>query len=105
MVNLRNPKLAGKLRRHTNLHPMPRNETRWISTFKMLESFYQLRTFPDNFDFTEDKNFLDYLPTAKEVAKLKKLATPFKKFNSVQMLLQSEDVTRAVFDSLRTRRN
>ena len=41
---------------------------------------------------------------AKEVAKLKELTKPFKKFNSVQKLLQSEDVTladtRAVFDSL-----
>ena len=104
MVKLKNPKLSGKLRRHTNLRPVSRNETRWSSTFSMVERYCQIRETLAQAEFSSDKSLLEFLPTPKESTEISDLLKHFTKFNSVQKSLQKEDVgladARILFDHI-----
>ncbi len=55
MCKLRSFKLSGKLRTQTNLRPVQRNKTRWLSTFEMIDRYLRLKPFlgifQDDLDF------------------------------------------------------
>lgn len=69
MLKLRNVKQAGKLRRSTTLEPVTRNATRWSSTYKMLKRFFEIQAFIDE----DDVDLADFIPAAREIAKMRKV--------------------------------
>ena len=63
MTELRKLKLAGKLRKVTNLRPVKPNETRWSGLFMMLTRFFEFEECTRSFEeiegllpFTKEKN-------------------------------------------------
>jgi hypothetical protein len=68
IVTLRNVKQAGKLRTKTKLSAVLRNDTRWSSTFQMLERFFEIKDFID----TSDGGLAVNLPSGLEMLLFKK---------------------------------
>ncbi|ETV68813.1 hypothetical protein H257_15374 [Aphanomyces astaci] len=100
MIKLRTLNQASKLLFRTELRPILRQDTRWSSTFAMLQRFFKLREHLDH----EDDTILEILPTLGETKKLKCLLEDLKKVESVSKRVQSTDATmwevRTLFDAL-----
>ncbi|EGZ04428.1 hypothetical protein PHYSODRAFT_536448, partial [Phytophthora sojae] len=100
MVKLRSLNQAAKLRFKTTRSPVLRNDTRWSSTFAMLDRYVRLLEFIDR----EDDAVAELLPSPSVHKKLKGLLEDLKQFESVSKRLQSESVSlwevRVMFDAL-----
>ena len=68
-VKLKSLKLRGNLRSHTELEPKLRNDTRWSSTYQMLERYIKLHPIISDKDFTRDKSFKSFAQTWKIMLK------------------------------------
>lgn len=100
MVTLRNVKQAGKLRTKTRLCAVPRNDTRWSSTYAMLKRFFEIQEFIDVNDLALAIN----IPSAVEVRDLKLAMKDLEEFETVTKLLQEKQRTvaevRCIFDGI-----
>lgn len=90
-------KIASKLRELTSYCPVRENDTRWSSTFNMLDRFLKIQK-----ELSGIVELLSLLPNHLEVALLSKAFIPLKKFNSITTMLQRDGMTfvksREIFD-------
>jgi hypothetical protein len=105
MVDLRTIKNSFKVAAKTKLTPLKRNETRWGSTYTMLERYVALYDLLPTMSLSHAT--LALVPTATEHADIKDLFTKLATVQTVSKLLQTEDpslvsmpVVRKVFDRL-----
>ncbi|RLN56451.1 hypothetical protein BBJ28_00022526 [Nothophytophthora sp. Chile5] len=100
MIKLRTLKQAAKLRFKTSLRPVLRQDTRWSSTFQMVNRFFQLVIQLDR----DDDALADLLPSPAATKRLKVLLTDLKRVESVSKKVQGATVSlwevRALFDAL-----
>lgn len=74
MVKLRTLKNTGSLRQYTDLHPKPRNKTRWTGTVSMLERFLKMKT--------------KLQSMSDEITKIYQLALKFEISNTIYKILK-----------------
>ncbi|KUG02223.1 hypothetical protein AM587_10000365 [Phytophthora nicotianae] len=102
MVRLRTLKQSAKLRSKTTLRPVTRQDTRWSSTFDMINRYFKLL---EHIDPTDDA-LVDVLPAPACNKRLLSLLKDLKKVESVSKALQGEHVSladvRVWFDGLIT---
>ncbi|KAG3179178.1 hypothetical protein PC128_g16049 [Phytophthora cactorum] len=55
MVDRRHENNFAELKKHTDLHPIKRNVTRWSSIFKMVERYIRIRPEIKKVDAVEEK--------------------------------------------------
>ena len=100
MKKLSTLKKAADLRTKTPLRPVLRNVTRWSSTFAMIGRYFELETFISK----EDPDLVNFLPSASDHLRLRKLFEELKKFESISKKLQEETTNiaemRILFDSI-----
>lgn len=100
MLSLRNIKQAGKLRTKTPLEPVTRNDTRWSSSFAMLERFFRIKEYVD----VTDSDLAVNMPTPLETLELQDIMKHLTEFESATKILQDEKITlsdaRSIFDKL-----
>jgi hypothetical protein len=84
MRKLSTIKKAAKLRKLTHLMPITRNTTRWTSTFKMVERYFNIKEFVD----ANDPDLATLLPSPMHDMALQDLFQNMKDFHSVTMKLQ-----------------
>ncbi|KAG6967817.1 hypothetical protein JG688_00006107 [Phytophthora aleatoria] len=103
MIKLRSLNQAAKLRLKTSLRPVIRQETRWSSTFIMLDRYFKVLEF-----VKDDADLEDALPTRAENRRLMALHAELTNVESVTKALQSTKVSmadaRLFFDGLITLR-
>ena len=92
MLKLRGLKLSGKLRNLTDLRPVYKNDTRWLSVYELLDRYCKLCPFLVDSSFAMEQVVMDYLPYAREHADL---LEPMMKLKSVTMALQRDNITIA----------
>ena len=92
MKKLLNLKIAGALRRKTDLKPVIRNVTRWSSTYSMLKRFLQLKDILVSLNHPEVNEFL---PDGRQVNSLEALEKNLKVLESVTKALQNSRVNLA----------
>ena len=104
MVELRTLKNRAKLRKHTNLQPEIKNQTRWSSTFMMLLKYERIEKYLEKCEF--DNHVLSKIPTAVEKQRIITLIKALKEFESVAKTLQEDNpkidlyLVRTLFDEL-----
>ena len=102
MGKLRFPKMAGELRQLTNLKPVLRNKTRWLSTMNMIDRYFEMKGFVEN--LPSFSKLVDYFPSARENSELKELQETLPKLISVTKALQRENIdmsdARILFDGI-----
>ncbi|ETI56083.1 hypothetical protein F443_01335 [Phytophthora nicotianae P1569] len=100
MLKLRTLTQSAKLRLKTILRPIIRQQTRWGSTFAMLNRFFELLPVLD----TDDDELAELLPSPAAKRRLKDLLGELKDVESVSKALQGSDVSlldvRVWFDAL-----
>ncbi|KAG3203567.1 hypothetical protein PC128_g2509 [Phytophthora cactorum] len=100
MLKLRTSSLSAKLRLKTTLRSIIRQQTRWGSTFAMLNRYFELLPFLD----TEDEAIAELLPSAVANRRLSDLLGELKDVESVPKALQGGKVNlldvRVWFDGL-----
>ncbi|RLN96724.1 hypothetical protein BBJ28_00019689 [Nothophytophthora sp. Chile5] len=100
MKKLRTLNHAAKLRLKTPLRPVVRQDTRWNSTYSMVERYVRLATFLS----AEDDEICELLPSARSVKRLRALLDDLARIESVSKSLQGANVTmmdaRVWFDGL-----
>ncbi|ETM43308.1 hypothetical protein F442_11560 [Phytophthora nicotianae P10297] len=100
MRKLRTLNQAAKLRMKTPLMPILRQDTRWSSTFSMLERYIRLREFLS----ADDDDMADLLPSRADHRKLEDLLSKLRCIESISKKLQGDELTlldaRALFDGL-----
>ncbi|KAG4059585.1 hypothetical protein PC123_g5504 [Phytophthora cactorum] len=100
MRKLRTLNQAAKLRVKTPLVPVLRQDTRWSSTFSMLDRYFRLREFLS----ADDEDIADLLPSRSVHRKLEDLLSKLRFVESISKKLQSDDLTlldaRDLFDGL-----
>eukprot|EP00644_Phytophthora_capsici_P000652 jgi/Phyca11/109215/e_gw1.16.455.1 len=100
MLKLRTLTQSAKLRLKTSLRPIIRQQTRWGSTFAMLNRFFELLPFLD----TDDDELAELLPSPAVKRRLKDLLGELADVESVSKALQGSDVSlldvRVWFDAL-----
>ncbi|KAG6610903.1 GTP-dependent nucleic acid-binding protein engD [Phytophthora cinnamomi] len=100
MIKLRTLHHSAKLRFKTDLRPIIRQQTRWSSTFTMLNRYFELLPFID----AEDEELAELLPPAASKRRLRDLLGELKDVESVSKALQGADANlldvRIWFDSL-----
>jgi hypothetical protein len=101
MKKLSTLKIAGALRKKTDLHPITRNVTRWSSTFSMLKRFLKLKDIVSSLNNMEINVFI---PDGRKLNELEQLEKDSKKFESITKALQSASINLAevpiLFDSI-----
>jgi len=102
MKKLRNVKNRGKLRKlECPYQPVIRNDTRWSSTFNMIQCYLRIRSYIEKID---DDEVLEYLPTISQFKTLEQLMEHLKAFESVTKALQLDGLdlaeARALFDGI-----
>ncbi|KAG3110294.1 hypothetical protein PI125_g10146 [Phytophthora idaei] len=84
----------------TPLVPVLRQDTRWSSTFLMLDRYFRLREFLS----ADDEDIADLLPSRSVHRKLEDLLSKLRFVESISKKLQSDDLTlldaRDLFDGL-----
>jgi hypothetical protein len=99
MSQLRRPNAAAELAKHTELHAVKRNATRWSSTFEMVLRYARIRTEIRKVEAVED-----LVPSGGAHRKLIELLDHMKKFESVTKWLHRPETNmaevRLLFDSL-----
>ncbi|KAG3044645.1 hypothetical protein PC121_g21778 [Phytophthora cactorum] len=88
MIKLRTLTQSAKLRLKTALRPVIRQETRWSSTFMMLQRYFQLLEHLDK----EDDDIADLLTSPACNRRLRALHQELKDVESVSKALQGTDV-------------
>ncbi|POM63183.1 hypothetical protein PHPALM_27548, partial [Phytophthora palmivora] len=100
MIKLRTLHHSAKLRFKTDLRPINRQQTRWSSTFSMLNRYFELLPFID----AEDEELAELLPPAASKRRLRDLLGELKDVESVSKALQGADANlldvRIWFDGL-----
>ncbi|EGZ06639.1 hypothetical protein PHYSODRAFT_340857 [Phytophthora sojae] len=100
MVKLRTLHHSAKLRFKTDLRPIIRQQTRWGSTFAMINRYFELLPFID----AEDDELTELLPPAASKRPLRDLIGELKDVESVLKALQGADANlldvRVWFDGL-----
>ena len=100
MKKLQSLKNRAVLRKSTTLVPVIRNSTRWSSTYEMLKRYLELRPMIDSSSI----ELATLLPNATENLMTEILFRDLKKFQSITLKLQSEDVdlgqVRVLFDAV-----
>jgi hypothetical protein len=86
MIKLDSLKFRGLLRKHTELAPLRRNQTRWSSTFNMLKRFFEIRKFIPQCLF-------DFIPAPGDEYKLEILLKDLNNIDSVAKALQDENIS------------
>eukprot|EP00644_Phytophthora_capsici_P007261 jgi/Phyca11/112478/e_gw1.22.353.1 len=94
--------VSAKLRRKTLLRPVPKQVTRWSSTFAMVNRYFELKEFISD-DIEEE--LADLMPTRREEKELKVILDTLKMYESTSKALQSVgNITlldvRDLFDAL-----
>ncbi|KUF96014.1 ADP-ribosylation factor 2-B [Phytophthora nicotianae] len=94
--------VSAKSRRKTLLRPVPRQDTRWSSTFAIVNRYFELKEFLSDDDEDELTGFL---PTHREEKQLKSILANPMMFESISKRLQSADAVtlldvRDLFDAL-----
>lgn len=90
MSNLKNVKVAGRLRQHTTLEPITLNRTRWSSTYCMLKRYFEIRPFIDDLE----EIITATIPRHSEDRALKEIMeSHLTYFEQVTKYLQKEDTT------------
>ncbi|EGZ08117.1 hypothetical protein PHYSODRAFT_527104 [Phytophthora sojae] len=88
------------LRQKTNLRPVLRQATRWGSTFKMLDRYFDLRDALD----TDDDDIVSLMPSHRQENRLRALRDQLLDFQGATMKLQEDSTTlldvRDIFDAL-----
>ena len=85
----------GKLRQKTDLGPVLKNETRWSSTFAMLNRYIRLHPFLLEPEFSGDQAFATLLLSPSDFLKVKELASQLQYLNSVTVALQDSAIDMA----------
>ena len=93
MSKLKNLKLSGALRKHTDLRPIQRNVTRWSSTAQMVDRYLALKPFFVHFVNQQELDGL-WL-SARENRDLSDLHETLERLNSITKALQSESTNQA----------
>ncbi|RHY26879.1 hypothetical protein DYB32_007205 [Aphanomyces invadans] len=93
---------GGELKRYTELKPVPRNVTRWSSTYKMVKRYIELLpTLP------KLQSIRDIALNRCENDRLVQLAATLEQFETVTKILQSKSLdladARTIFDGLHRR--
>ncbi|KAG3236457.1 hypothetical protein PI124_g18535 [Phytophthora idaei] len=100
MRKLRTLKEAAKLRAETPLPPVLRQETRWSSTFAMLDRYVRLRRILS----ADDDEMADLLLSRSTHRSLQTLLEEMKDIESISKKIQSDGLTllqaRELFDRL-----
>ncbi|KAJ8571855.1 hypothetical protein ON010_g4978 [Phytophthora cinnamomi] len=100
MRKLRTLKQAAKLRAKTPMAAVPRQDTRWSSTFWMLKRYFRLREFISD----DDEELSDFLPSRSAHRKLEALLASLQDVESVSKHLQGDGLmlldARVLFDEL-----
>ena len=103
MLKLSTLKIAGALRKRTDLKPIKRNVTRWSSTYSMLNRFFALK---DILPALNNPEVNVFIPDGRKMNELEGLLKDFKKFESVTKALQSTSINlaevRILFDSVKS---
>jgi hypothetical protein len=103
MKKLSTLKIAGALRKKTDLKPVTRNVTRWSSTYSMLKRFFDLKDLLPTLNNQEVNMFI---PDGRKINELEVLLKDLKKFESVTKALQSANINlaevRILFDSIKS---
>lgn len=94
--------VSAKLRRKTLLRPVPKQDTRWSSTFAMVNRYFELKEFISD-DIEEE--LAEFMPARREEKQLKTILNTLKMYESTSKKLQSaDDITlldvRDLFDAL-----
>ena len=92
MGKLKNLKLSGKLRKYTELRPIQRNDTRWLSTCDMIVRFQRLKQFFVEPDIATDPHIVELLPTPKEMLLINSLNESLARLRSITVALQRENL-------------
>lgn len=104
MGKLKNLKLAGQLRKYTELVPIQKNVTRWSSTANMVFRYLKLIDFIAKPEISNDPSIVDLIPTARENTVIITLSKTLEELNSVTIMLQKEDIdmsdVRYLFDNI-----
>ena len=95
MIKLRTLKYRGKLRQKTDLGPVLKIETRWSSTFAMLNRYIRLHPFLLEPEFSGDQAFATLLLSPSDFLKVKELASQLQYLNSVTVALQDSAIDMA----------
>ena len=92
-------KVSAQLRKLTSLHTVKENDTRWSSTFNMVDRFFQIQT-----ELSAVADLIPLIPTLVECDLLAKGFVHLKHFNQITVLLQEEGVTflrvQEIFDTM-----
>ncbi|KAE8956029.1 hypothetical protein PR001_g31876, partial [Phytophthora rubi] len=100
MRKLRTLNQASKLSMKTSLLPVLRQDTRWYSTYTMLERYFRLREFLS----ADDDDVADLLPSRSTHRKLEDLLSKLGCVESISKKLQADGLTlldaRDLFDGL-----
>jgi hypothetical protein len=99
MISLKGLIPSAKLRSHTDLKPHCRNQTRWSSTYQMLNRYTQIRDFLPLLEIDElDEKLLNN----RQNRDVDSLIEELNDLNSVTLELQRDDITisevRGIFD-------
>ena len=92
-------KVSAQLRKLTTLRPVKENDTRWSSTFFMIERFFRIQS-----ELSAVADLIPLIPSLFEVDLLAKGFVHLKHFNQVTKSLQEEGITfvrvREMFDTI-----
>jgi hypothetical protein len=92
-------KVSAQLRKLTTLCPVKENDTRWLSTFYMIERFFRIQC-----KLSAVADLIPLIPSLFEVDLLAKGFVHLKRFNQVTKSLQEEGITfvrvREMFDTI-----
>lgn len=95
-------KSAAKLRRTIELQPLKKNDTRWTSTYSMVERFFALLPHLD--EFSDDETITELIPTKIKQIVLKALMKKMSDFHETTLELQKASTSvvlvRRLFDGL-----
>ena len=104
MVKLKSLKYRGKLRTKTDKGPMLRNDTRWSSTFQMVERYSELHPFLMDSEFSADRHFIPYMLSPSDFSDALDLLNRLKELNSYTVTLQEPSIdlsdVRCLFDKI-----
>ena len=94
VIKLRGVKLSGKPRKLTDLRPVYKSDTRWLSVYEMLDRFCKLRAILGDSSFAKEQVVMIFLPTSRD-AELLGFLEPIMKLKSVTLALQRNNINIA----------
>lgn len=92
-------KVSALLRKLTTLRTVRENDTRWSSTFMMVERFFEIQR-----ELSAVPDLIPLIPNLLEIDLLAKAFVHLQAFNKITVMLQEEGITfvgvRDIFDSV-----